>query len=97
MIASIIVCLVLSIAAVIMSTECLRDRAAKICQKKKVNVTDGGDDDNSKSNNSTKVTPISDMDKKEQAKKLRNIRTQHGAGSDEYQIAARDVQRQSDT
>jgi hypothetical protein len=95
LIASIIVCLVLSVAAVIMSTECLRDRAAKICQKKKVNVTDGGNDDNSKSNNSTKVTPISDMDKEEQAKKLRNIRKQHGAGSDEYQTAARDVQRQS--
>ena len=49
LIASIIVSLVLSIAAIIMSTECLRDRAAKICRKKKVNVTDGSVDHNSKS------------------------------------------------
>ena len=35
------------------------------------------------------------MDNEEQVRKLRNIRKQHGAGSDEYQTAARDVQRQS--
>ena len=34
LIASIVICLVLSIAAIVMSTECLRDRAAKICQAK---------------------------------------------------------------
>ena len=51
----------------------MRKYLAKICQKKKVNVTDGSDDNNSKSN-STKVTPISNIDKEEQAKKLRNIR-----------------------
>ena len=75
----------------------MRKYLAKICQKKKVNVTDGGDDNNSKSNNSTKVTPISDMDKEKQAEELRNVRKQYGAGSDEYQTAARDVQRQSQT
>ena len=52
----------------------MRKYLAKICQKKKVNVTDGSDDNNSKSN-STKVTPISDMDNEEEAKKLKYKKT----------------------
>ena len=68
---------------------------------RKGDMTDGGDNDNDKSNNSTKVTPISAQpppppilgkNKEEQSEKLRDVRKQYGAGSDEYKTAARNVQ-----
>lgn len=48
--ASIVVCLVLSISALIMSTECLRDRAAYMCRSKTVENTA-----------TTKVMPAAEM------------------------------------
>jgi hypothetical protein len=63
LIASIVVCLVLSLVVLILSTECLRDRAAKMCQtgsnkKKKTMAT-----------SITKVTPTFNADIEEAAKK----------------------------
>jgi hypothetical protein len=95
LIASIVVCLVLSIAAVIMSTECLRDRVAKVCQSK----TSKKVEEEEKSI-STKVTPIlngsndlsNDLTGPKRAEELRTIRKSFGAGSPEYLQAAQRVQ-----
>jgi hypothetical protein len=95
LIASIVVCLVLSIAAVILSTECLRDRVVRICQSKTSKKVE-----EEEQSISTKVTPIlngandlsNDLTGPKGAEELRNIRKTFGAGSPEYLQAAQRVQ-----
>ena len=88
LIASIIVCLVLGIAALIMSTECLRDRAAKICEKdKEKNLAES-----TLSKNNTKVAPDApEKGTNYSAEELKEIRLNYGAGSPEYVNAAQSV------
>jgi hypothetical protein len=89
LIASIVVCLVLSIAAVIMSTECLRDHVAKLCQGK---TSKKGEEKEQQKQSTAKVTPILNgsngsnelTDANNETEELRNVLQKIGANAPEY-------------
>jgi hypothetical protein len=83
LIVSIAICVLLSVASIVFSTECLRDRAAAYCA--------GGASKGTKKNQKTKknqtaVIPTTKNRESstDRAKRLRDARLQFGANSDEY-------------
>ena len=81
LILSIAICVLLSVASIVFSTECLRDRAAAYCA--------GGASKGTKKNQTAVLPTTKNRESStDRAKRLRDARLQFGANSDEYRAVA---------